>query len=104
MLDEVLDERERLGIVHRESGPRRAQALAEFHAHEAALQEVAAERRAEASGGEKVIPIVRGQREARREERTARRREEAFTPAVPDEVISPATVIPLHDDYLPFPS
>lgn len=104
MLDEVLDERERLGVIHRESGPRRAQALAEFHAHEAALQEVAEERRAHASGGEKVIPIVSGQREARREERTARRREEAFTPAVPDEVITPATVIPLHDDYLPFPS
>lgn len=104
MLDEVLDERERLGVIHRESAPRRAQALAEFHAHEAALQEVAAERRAQTSGSEKVIPIVRGQREARREERTARRREEAFTPAVPDEVITPAAVIPLHDDYLPFPS
>ena len=104
MLEEVLDDRERRGIIHRDSGARRAQALAEFHAHEAALEEAAAGRRAEALGGEKVNPIIRGQRDARREERTARRREEAFTPSDHEEVVPTPARVPADDDYVPFPS
>jgi hypothetical protein len=103
-LEEVLDDRERREIIHRDSGARRAQALADFHALEAAIEKTAAERRAEALGDDKVAPIVRGQREARREERTARRREEAFTPP---ELEQPALVpapVPADDEYIPFPS
>jgi putative transposase len=105
MLDEVLDDRERQEIIHRESEPRRAQALAEFHAHEAALQAAAAERRTEALGSDQVIPILRGQREARREERTARRREEAFSVPASEQAVPTVAAIPPEDDgYLPFPS
>jgi putative transposase len=100
MLDEVLDERDRLTVGRRNSAGRRDQSRAEFNAHQQKRDENAAAARQEALGGSGVIPITAGIKEARRTERDAIRREEAFTRSDPRPE-------PLHDeddDYIPFPS
>ncbi len=102
MLDEVLDEKERRVIARRDGSGRRIQAKAEFHAKQDHRDAAAAAARAEALGGDKVIPILRGQREARRAERDAVRRGGAGGGSGARPYEPPP--IPQDDDYIPFPS
>jgi putative transposase len=101
MLEEVQDDVDRRRILHRAGEPKRAQALAEFHAVSEARDRAAEEARQAQAGGAKVIPILQGQREARRAERDRQRRDEAFVPR-PDAPAPQPDADP--DDYIPFPS
>jgi hypothetical protein len=103
MLDEVLDDRERGRIARRDGRGRRDQALAEFHATQDHRDAEAAAARQEEHGESKVIPIVRGQREARKAERDVLRRDPAFTGKDPP-AYEPPAVADDDDEYIPFPS